>query len=160
MIAIYIVALIAAAFLFFTVLGGQQQVDTQSTQAPTANYQGINSGIVQQFAQAIASAEGYGVAGAIPTLANNPGDLELGDLGNGTLGEGITVFSTIANGWAALYNQVGLMFSGKSKVYAPSMSISQVGNSYSGGDPNWAINVAAFLGVTTDTTLQSLLDNQ
>ena len=49
------------------------------------------------------------------------------------------------------------MFYGGSQYYNSSMTIAEVGNLYANGDPNWAHNVAAALGVTTDTTLQSLM---
>ena len=36
-----------------------------------------------KFARAIAKAEGFGLPGALPTRANNPGDMMLGDRGWG-----------------------------------------------------------------------------
>src|SRR5271170_7327738 len=96
-----------------------QQVDSAQTLSSAAVQQPNN--VVQQFAQAIATADGFYVAGSIPQQANNPGDLELGDQGNGVLGEGITVFPDLTSGWNALYSQVSLMFNGTSHVYAPSM---------------------------------------
>ena len=58
---------------------------------------------VQALAQAIATAEGFGVPGAVPTRANNPGDLVMGDQGLGVANaEGVTIYPTIAAGWAAL----------------------------------------------------------
>ena len=110
---------------------------------------------MSSVANAIASAEGYGIPGAIPTLANNPGDLVLGNQGNGTLGNGITVFSTPQAGFNALNNQINLITSGQSSVYSPSETIAQIGNTWSGGDPNWANNVAAGLGTTPNSTLPS-----
>jgi hypothetical protein len=106
-------------------------------------------------AAAIAQAEGY-KPGTIPYAANNPGDLELGDIGYGTIsasgGNKITVFPSAAAGAAALENQIGLMTSGTSKAgYNPGMSIAQVGQLYSGGSSAWANNVAAALGVSPDT---------
>ena len=105
------------------------------------------------LANAIANAEGFGVSGAIPTRANNPGDLALGDIGYGTLGNGITVFPDVASGAAALENQVNKMVNGGSHVYDPNMTIAQAGQIYSGGDSNWAKNVAQTLGVPSSTTL-------
>src|SRR5256886_3168558 len=66
-----------------------------------------------KFMVGIAKAEGYGVPGAIPTRANNPGDLtrSLGyDTTGDTLGDaGIVVFINRENGWAALEEQLTLI---------------------------------------------------
>jgi hypothetical protein len=105
--------------------------------------------------QAIANAEGFNVAGSIPQRANNPGDLELGDIGYGTLGEGITIFGSVNDGWSALANQINLIVSGASSHYSPNATLAQVGMTYS-GSANWANNVAAFLGVSTSTPFASL----
>ena len=107
---------------------------------------------IQDLATAIMKAEGGDVSGSVPNRANNPGDLKLGDLGQGTI-NGVTVFPDFATGFAALQKQVGSMVDGSSKYYDPSQTLADVGNTYSGGDPNWAKNVANFLGVTPDTTL-------
>lgn len=107
------------------------------------------------LAQAIANAEGYGQPGAIPTQTNNPGDLKIGDVGNGTI-NGITVFGSQQSGMDALNNQINLMTSGKSSVYTPNETLSQIGDTWSGGDPNWAKNVASSLGVSTSTPLSNV----
>lgn len=109
-----------------------------------------------QIAVAIAQAEGYGQPGAIPTTANNPGDLALGDIGYGTTGNGITIFPTADAGATALVNQVNKMLDGTSSVYSQDQTLSQVGSIYSGGDSNWAANVSASLGVPASTTLGQL----
>ena len=113
-------------------------------------------------ASAIAQAEGFGQPGAIPTIANNPGDLELGNIGSGVTiaagGQQITNFPTLEAGEAALENQVNLIATGTSKAgYSPSMSIAQVGQLYSGGSSNWANNVAAALGVDPSTNFASVV---
>ena len=77
------------------------------------------------FAQAIAKAEGFGVAGALPTRCHNPGDLEVGDVGYGT-DEDKTIFSEDQDGWMALEHQCDLMLTGNSHLYKPSMNILQV----------------------------------
>lgn len=109
----------------------------------------------KRVAAAIARAEGFYVAGSISQRANNPGDLELGDLGHGKLGEGITVFADVDDGWDALYHQVRGMLDGRSHVYTQKMTLAEVGMKYS-GDPNWAVNVAAGLDVPTTITLERL----
>ena len=110
------------------------------------------------LSSAISQAEGYGVPGAIPTLANNPGDLALGDLGYGTMGSaGITVFPTQAAGLSALDSQLGLIQSGGSNVYNPNMSLAQMGALWSGGNPAWASNVAKALGVSPTASVGSVM---
>ena len=110
--------------------------------------------IVKRFAQAIATAEGFFVNGSIPQKNNNPGDIMQGGQ--------YVVYSAIADGWQALYAQVYKMFFGGSLYYNSGMTISQVAYYYAdgGNDPsgaaNWAQNVAKYLGVTPDTTLDSL----
>jgi hypothetical protein len=106
---------------------------------------------VQTISDAIAKAEGYGVANAIPTIRNNPGDLEDAS-GN------IITFPTPQAGMQALNNQVNLMISGQSAHYDPSMTWAQIGAIYSGSSlPNWANNVAAQLGVDPNSTLGDFL---
>lgn len=104
------------------------------------------------FADAVARAEGFGIPGAIPTLANNPGDLALGDLGYGTLGNNISIFPSTQAGETALQNQINAMANGTSKYYSPNETLAQAGSTYSGGS-SWATNVAKFLGIPTSATL-------
>lgn len=102
---------------------------------------------VKRMAEAIARAEGYGVQGAIPTLRNNPGNLKMS--GDGS----ITSYLTPADGWEALYKQIRLMLTGASRVYKPTMTLSEVARLYTGEAAymNWARNVASYLGVSVDT---------
>ena len=98
------------------------------------------------LAQAFAYAEGFGVSSSnIPTSRNNPGDLTSGGV--------INTYDSPDTGWAALESQIGKMVNGTSSVYSPDMSLTQVGNLYSNGDPNWAKNVASYLGVSPSTTI-------
>lgn len=122
----------------------------------------VSESLIKRFAQAIAFAEGYGVVGAVPTRANNPGDLtdDL-DVGHGfietsgPMGAKITVYGTVTDGWTALYKKVGRMLNGASLVYTLDMTIMEVGLKYA-GDPDWSENVARRLGVDTQTTLAQL----
>lgn len=104
------------------------------------------SPIVQQFAQAISVAEGFGVAGAIPTLANNPGDITdvgqnlPGDTGQ-RMGANIIVFATATDGWNALYAQVQRMLSGSDSLYPSSATLQAVGGTYASDPTNWPANV-------------------
>lgn len=119
--------------------------------------QTISDSAVQAIAKAIALAEGFYVSGSIPQRANNPGDLVEGDIGNGTLGAGITVFATPEDGWNALYNQVSKMLNGTSHIYSPNMTIAQVAGKYTATQQTaWANNVSGSLGVSPDTTLSDI----
>jgi hypothetical protein len=64
---------------------------------------------MSKLAQLIAREEGYGLAGAIPTVDNNPGDLRhsphSSHSGNSN---GIGVIDTVADGWADLERQLQL----------------------------------------------------
>jgi len=137
--------------IFLIIIGTLIAVSTLAVLKP--NFGGaLTNDKVKAVAEAIASAEGFGVAGAIPTRAHNPGDLEMGDVGNGTI-QGKTVFASDTDGWQALYRQVQLILYGGSSYYSPSDTWRQVGSVYAGGDPAWAINVAAHLGVNPDSSV-------
>lgn len=101
---------------------------------------------VERIARAISIAEGYGLAGAIPTVRNNPGNIR-------SAAGPIATYETIEAGWNALHRQVRLMLAGTSSFYSPSMTISEIARVYTGEGAymNWARNVARILGVSTDT---------
>ena len=116
------------------------------------------------LAAAIAHAEGFGVVGAIPTQAHNPGDLVLGDKGHGTLGaEAITVFQDDATGWAALDHQLEMIRTHRSHVYTVGMTIREMAAHWTRTQPDaWAQNVADDLTKngrpsTVDTLLKEVL---
>jgi hypothetical protein len=111
---------------------------------------------VAQLAQAIANAEGFGIAGAVPTRAHNPGDLVLGDKGLGVANSaGVTIFASDAAGWSALYYELNLIFSGRSSVYQTSMSFAQFAQTWTGGDNAgaWAATVTSSVSASPDTAL-------
>lgn len=106
------------------------------------------------LAQAIAQSEstnGQGFPGS-----NNPGNLKLGDIGYGTVNNGITVFPSLSAGVAALQQQAAGMLNGSSSIYSPNMTVAQAANLYSGGDPNAASNWASYLGVSPNDPLSTL----
>jgi hypothetical protein len=105
--------------------------------------------LVNLFANAVAKAEGFFSPGSLPSRTNNPGDIN-------TYTGRTTSYPTTQAGWDALTNQVELMLGG-SAVYNPTMTLAQAGAIYSGGDPNWAKNVAASLGVSVNATLGQIL---
>jgi hypothetical protein len=116
--------------------------------------------LVIEFAKAVSVAEGFGRPGKIPTIANNPCDLELGDAGSfrtdGTLGEGIAKFVELSDGWQAAYHKFNRILSGRSAVYPLTMTLAAMGLKYSDGDVNWAKNVGAELTVPVSMTLAEI----
>lgn len=110
---------------------------------------------IQRFARAIAHAEGFGIPGAIPTRAHNPGDLKIPNWPGPTLGEGISVFDSDGAGWNALYKQLQAILTGRSSYYYLDMSIAEMGAIWAGGDPggSWARNVADFLTLDTGAAI-------
>lgn len=111
------------------------------------------------FAKAIAKAEGFGVPGAIPTLANNPGDLVIPGWTGEKLGSaGISVFSNPNDGWTRLYNELQMIVNGSSSIYSPEDTIDSMAVKWTATDPeSWALIVSSTLGIPSDTTLQSAL---
>jgi hypothetical protein len=119
--------------------------------------------LIDKLAYAIAVAEGFFVSGSRSQRNHNPGDFETDITRKGVTMDGpYVVYANDTDGWEALKVQVSLMLSGRSRVYTPSMTISDVAYKYADGehDPvgasNWAENVASQLGVDTSTRLQDL----
>jgi hypothetical protein len=141
---ILIIAIILGAAVFL--LGGT--LSTSHGPQPPAP-----SPAIAALAAAIATAEGSN-----PEW-NNPGDLTK-SFGFSTAGvansAGVLKFQTSADGWNALYAQLSLIVSGGSH-WKLGTSLSDFGLGYSGGDPNWAKNVANSLGVSEDSSLGDLL---
>lgn len=113
---------------------------------------------VMAFARAIAKAEGYGIANAIPTRLNNPGDLKISAVPSiGADASGHLRFATAEDGWRALYRQVQLIVDGRSRVYTLDMTIAQMGERYAEGSWNWTRNVTDALAVRPETRLREVL---
>ena len=91
------------------------------------------------LANAIASAEGYGRPGVIPTVRNNPGDL-INSAGQ------IQSFGTPAEGWDALYRQLDLIRTGGSRYYRRTMTMIEFANTWTATEQAaWLSNVLASL---------------
>lgn len=108
---------------------------------------------VVRLAKAISVAEGSNPAWC------NPGDMTYahGHPTKGTVNaDGVLWFESIDDGWDALYHEVSLMLNGRSHVYKLTDTLIEVGFKYSNGDRDWALNVANYLGVAENTTLQEL----
>jgi hypothetical protein len=79
------------------------------------------------LARLIAQQEGFGVPGAIPTVRNNPGDLEHAPhlSHDGIAANGIGIEPTVEDGWEDLENQLqlyagrGLTLAQMVEIYAP-----------------------------------------
>jgi len=69
---------------------------------------------MSKLAQLIAHNEGFGIAGAIPTLRNNPGDLKHSPHSSHPPDDpnGIGHIDTIEHGWEDLERQLGLFAAG------------------------------------------------
>lgn len=153
-IAAFVLAGIVIALIFAT------QAQAQEFDAQTAStIEGDVTAALEKFAQAIANAEGFGIFGAIPTLAHNPGDLVLPGWAGQKLGSaGISVLADDAEGWNRLYHQLALIIAGKSKVYNLDMTISDMAEKWTTtNSADWAANVANYLGVPVTATLRETL---
>lgn len=102
---------------------------------------------IERMARAIAKAEGFGLANAIPTIRHNPGNIR-----NTAPPYEIRWYASDAEGWAALYRQVARMLAGSS-LYPSTWTIEQVAARYTGEAAymNWARIVASELNVSTKT---------
>jgi len=167
-----ILAGIAAIVGLFLILrkmeGASMTLPNPTPPSPPDFGGGFSSESIQAISAAIARAEGFGVSGAIPTRAHNPGDVVEGDKGYGTLGtEHITVFSDDSTGWQALYHLVNRILSDEVSSYRDAFGLSsnldmtfyQLAQKYTGNDSpdTWANNVASILGVSADVTLRQYL---
>jgi len=113
---------------------------------------------ITALASAIALAEGYTQRGSLPWRACNPGDLEEGDLGNGTLNSK-TIYPDHSSGWAALEFQCGRILTGSSTHYKPTMTVPQIAAIYTGNDnpAGWAATVCDALGLLPTDPLSKIL---
>ncbi len=108
------------------------------------------------LAESIAVAEGFGLAGAVPTVRNNPGDMK------GSNGQ-VKSFETVTDGWDALYHQLDLMRTGTSAYYSPDMTLWEVSRVWTTTQQDgWLSNVVQAMHdrgypVTTQTTLSEIL---
>jgi len=128
------------------VLGGSALAIALLQQRSATSPAGLHSQRVLRLAEAIAFAEGFGKPGALPTVLHNPGDLT-------SLGGSLKSYLSDDEGWEALYQYIESMLAGNS-YYSPDMSINSVSDIYSGSaSREWAVNVAAYLGVSPSTPI-------
>lgn len=140
-----IVIILGIAALLLGITMKQNQPNCPAPPAPSPQ--------ILSMALAIQAAENS------PAEWNNPGDLTA-SFGYPTVGvansAGVLKFQNCMDGWNALYKQLGAIVNGTSR-YSLQDTLATFGMGYSGGDPNWAQNVASKLGVTIDTPLGDLL---
>lgn len=67
-------------------------------------------------------------------------------------------FSSLNEGVSALQNYVNNAMGGTSNYYSPNETLAQFENTYTGGDPNAANNIASMLGVSPSIPMSSLSD--
>jgi hypothetical protein len=124
----------------------------------------------EALARAIAKAEGFGIAGALPTRTNNPGDMELGDRGWGTEAAKTvyakaswdSAFTDKTDGCSALWRECFAILSGSSHNFEPTMTFLQLAQEWTGNDNTsaWAAIVCQELGTTAEMTLETFAISQ
>jgi len=123
----------------------------------------ILSAAMQIFAEGIAIAEGFFVAGSRAARNHNPGNLTLDITHTGISKDGMfIVYANDNDGWNALRKQVELILTNASGIYNSQMTLRQIGQKYASTSTpdeqlNWAINVASKLGINIDTPVSTLL---
>ena len=118
---------------------------------------------IWQIAQAIAVAEGYNLPTSNPFRLNNPGDIsdgydEFG--GEPHSGSDVTRFPDAQTGWQWLYNKLSRIAQGKSAVYSPQMTWTQLAQKWAGNWQNWVGNVTTELNVQPNSTIIQFLQGE
>lgn len=111
---------------------------------------------------AIAMAEGANVAGSVPDVSNNPGDIS--DFystfgGEFVSGSNVTQFPDKATGWQKLYNKVSAIQNNTSKVYSSGMTWNQIAQLWAGDWKSWVTNVTNILGVSPTSTFSDYMNS-
>ena len=110
------------------------------------------------LAHAIALTEGANIAGDVPDMMNNPGDIS--DYGReyGSEyhdGSYVTHFPDKVTGWTALYEKLDNCRKGRSHVYLPTMTFLEFAQKWAGRSAAWCKDVTTILGVDPSMTLGS-----
>lgn len=157
-------ALLAAAYVYYEYNGDISAAFGVTVTNPNATQgtpQPVDlSGKIQQWAQAIAAAEGFGIPGAVPTTHHNPGDLGPGDTGfpgEWHSGSEVSQLPDDATGWTMLTRKLVNIVNGNSSVYNINMTFTQFAQHYAGDWQNWANNVASHLGVSPSSRISDWL---
>jgi hypothetical protein len=112
----------------------------------------------QKLAQAIATAEGFYVAGSRSASNHNPGDMTQDLIGKAVGTDGpFVVYASDADGWANLYAQINKWYSGTSNRADGTSTIAELSSFYTTTEQDsWAVNVANALGVSIDTPINQI----
>ncbi len=111
---------------------------------------------VELLACAIATKEGFFLAGTIPAIRNNPGDLNYaGQLGANRAPAGapdpnIAIFDSLGLGIAGLFRQLWVLV-------AMRMTIRQIVSQWAPGDATYLPDVLEWTGLPADTPILELL---
>lgn len=110
---------------------------------------------IKRIAQAIATAEGFYVAGSRPARDHNPGDMTADLIGKKVGMDGsFVVYASDDDGWANLYHQIKLWLDGGSAHADKDSTITDISQFYTTTEQTaWATNVANSLGVSLDTSI-------
>jgi len=122
---------------------------------------------LDNFSQAIATLEGFGIPGARPTRDNNPGDLKFGPgmTGRDEAGSGgIAVFADVGDGWDALNGYITQHaaahpewdFYDFAHYYATGNTLGQPAAGEANPDST-AETIAGYLGVDPSSSISSVL---
>lgn len=120
------------------------------------------SKVIKKLADAIAYFEGFFLYKSLPRRLNNPGALVYVGQKNSVRDEsGFACFLTAEDGWNALYRQLDLILSGKTRYYLPDMTIQEFVDVWASTSPeieriNYARYIADKFGVEVDTPLNQL----
>lgn len=121
------------------------------------------SAAIDLFAEGIAVAEGFFVAGSRAARNHNPGNLTVDITDTAVNKDGMfMVYANDTDGWNALRKQVELILTNASTIYNSQMTLRQIAQKYASTSPpneqlNWAINVANKLGIDIDTPVATLV---
>src|SRR5258707_6736343 len=114
---------------------------------------------VWNVCRAIARAEGANVEGDNPDRLTNLGDISDDGITYGFephSGSSVTKFPDKETGWQWLYNKIQNAFVlGKSHVYSPSMTWTQLAQKWAANWRPWLDEVSGSLGVAADETVGS-----
>lgn len=115
--------------------------------------------LIDVFADAIAFAEGFYVAGSRAARNNNPGNITLDITGTAVGNDGIfMVYATATDGWNALKRQIEMILENTSRIYNSNMTIMEIAQRYTTTQQQeWASNVAYRMGVPLDVPISSFL---
>jgi hypothetical protein len=159
--------MVALVAIVAIVVVGYLVLDATGAAAQSSSSSSGGSGSAHAISLAIGVAEGgYDASGnnlnngTVPSRNHNPGDLTVDVNGTGQgLSGGFVVYPDDATGYAALDYQVGEWLNGTSANATGDSTIAQISQFYTTTDQSaWANNVAATLGVTVDTSLNTIVN--